>query len=374
MPIPNGVVSVLNSTATALGGGQSFTGKWEDVSEYGSLIVAALTDQIGTAYVDFSTNASNVDSTLTFNVGASENEIHRLTVTRKYARVRYTNGSVAQSFLRLQTMYGSQPIISSPLNSASSQDADAIICKILSDELLIAEGLFDGFSIVNKFGRNPDVDTSGLPEDIWGGDGVYTGFASAAETLSVVSSSANDASAGTGLRTLRITGLDANYNVLQETVTLNGLTPVTTTSAFLRAHTVTALTAGSGGVNAGTITVTQSTTTTNVMLIIDAGTNQSYNSAYTIPAGYTGYLRRVTSQIRGNTVSTVNCNLWTRPFGSVFRARRPFTSATSYVWKDEIYGGLVLTEKSDIVIRATACSANNTELTGGYDLILVRNA
>ena len=46
---------------------------------------------------------------------------------------------------------------------------------------------------------------------------------------------------------------------------------------------------------------------------------------------------------------------------------------TSYRMIDEIYGGLVFTEKSDIVIRITAASTTNLSVSAGYDLILVKN-
>lgn len=40
---------------------------------------------------------------------------------------------------------------------------------------------------------------------------------------------------------------------------------------------------------------------------------------------------------------------------------------------DTIYGGLVFTEKSDIVIRCDLVSGNNVVMNAGYDLILVEN-
>jgi len=123
-------VSSLNATTTALNSGVTFTGVGEDVSAYPSVTVALKTDQSGTLYIDFSTDNSNWDSTLSFNVDASVNEVHRITVTRKYFRVRFTNTSVSnQTYLRLSTLFGAQQTLTSPLNGTIQNDADSVITR-----------------------------------------------------------------------------------------------------------------------------------------------------------------------------------------------------------------------------------------------------
>lgn len=73
--------------------------------------------------------------------------------------------------------------------------------------IAIGLGLHPRLSIVNIQGRNSDVDTAS-PEAIWEGGGIYTGqpVGGSAETIDVFSSNANDAAAGTGLRTVRLFG------------------------------------------------------------------------------------------------------------------------------------------------------------------------
>lgn len=253
---------------------------------------------------------------------------------------------------------------------------DGIHYPINIDPMIaVAEGLVDGWLIVNKAGRNPDIDTATIPEDIWNGGGTYTGFPDNAETVEVFSSDANDNAAGTGARTVRLTGLDANWRIYAETVTLNGTTPVVTTGTFRRVHTASVISAGSGGVNAGTITARQSTTTSAVFLVMAVGINQTNVGAYTVPAGYTAYLPRLQGSIRsGVTAAAVDGYIWTRAFGQTFRARRPFTVNTQDRLWDEIVGGLVFTEKSDIVMRIVAASSNNLDVVINFDLILVPNS
>lgn len=90
----------------------------------------------------------------------------------------------------------------------------------------IARGLRPDCSAVDLFGFNRTVGTS--YETIWNnGGGIYS-FPAAATQLSLESSSASDT------MDVQITGLDANRDVLVETVTLNGTTTVTTTGSFLR--------------------------------------------------------------------------------------------------------------------------------------------
>lgn len=92
------------STSTALTGSATFTSDAQPAAPYSSLVIAAKTDQDGTLYVDFSPDSTNWDSTLTFAVNASINEVHRLTITRPFFRVRYVNGPAAQSYFRLTVM------------------------------------------------------------------------------------------------------------------------------------------------------------------------------------------------------------------------------------------------------------------------------
>lgn len=367
-------ISSLSSTSRALGANEEFPGGWEDVSAYGSVTAAWKSDQAGTGYMEFSPDGQNADSSIPFPYSAGLNEVHRLTVTRQYFRLRIVNGSTPQTYLRAQCIFGAQPSLTSALNSAIQLDADAIVVRTLDTEALLAAGYIQGITVVNKFGRNLDVDTATVPEDIWGGGGVYTGFPdSALETISVSSDSASDTSNGTGARTVRLTGLDTDYNIVSADVTLNGITPVATTQTFRRVHTAQVLTAGSGGVNVGIITFNHTTTTANVFLQMMPGRNQTNNSAYTIPAGKTGFIRRIFASTLSTSAGAADCAVWTRSFGGVYRQRRPFSVSNTTNWIDDIYAGISFTEKSDIVLRCISASANNMNIAAGYDMILVDN-
>ena len=93
-------------------------------------------------------------------------------------------------------------------------------------------------------------------------------------------------------------------NIVSETVTMNGTTDVTTTAAFLYVNKFYVVTAGSGGVNAGTITAKVSTTLYDLIAI---GYNNRTTAHYCVPAGYTGYMVEgilTTGQASGSTSVT----------------------------------------------------------------------
>ena len=92
-------------------------------------------------------------------------------------------------------------------------------------ELQVARGHIPGHYGLFKFGNNPSVGDS--LETIWAEGGLYS-YLTAATVLKVSSSSTDDTSAGTGARTVELSGLDADYNEISELVTLNGQTPVNT--------------------------------------------------------------------------------------------------------------------------------------------------
>lgn len=114
-----------------------------------------------------------------------------------------------------------------------------------------------------------------------------------AESWEVVSASANDASAGTGVRTVQIHYLDNSWLPQVTTVTLNGLTPVSV-AALANCQAIQwmhSLTVGSGGVAAGNISLRIASAGATHERIA-ASENQSLSCRYTIPDGYYGIVNQ----------------------------------------------------------------------------------
>jgi hypothetical protein len=242
--------------------------------------------------------------------------------------------------------------------------------------LEIAKGNVPGHSIVNKFGINQDIDSSVNYEVIWdGGGSTYKGFdATGAEQVEAFSSSADDTNTtGTGAWTLEIYGLDANYALQNETLNMAGTGVTRTVNNYIRVHRAVVRTAGTGGANAGVITVRQVTTFANVFIDMIAGYNQSMVACYTIPAGKTGYLLDWFVTLAGRTNADVEARLRERPDGEVFQVKEQVSlqgAGSSSGPRSYTLPKGPFNAKSDILIEASA-DTNDTVVSAGFSLLLV---
>lgn len=163
-----------------------------------------------------------------------------------------------------------------------------------NDYINVARGLVPGASRLQKIGYNPAVGQSFL--SIWNEASAVV-FPASATIMTVSSASANDTSAGTGARTVTVSGLDSGYNTISEVVTMNGQTAVNTTNSYLRVNNLSVTTAGSGGANAGIVYIGTGTVTAGkpatVYNSIGTGFNTSLSAFTTIPTGTTGYLVQI---------------------------------------------------------------------------------
>ena len=100
-------ISIGNQSTTPLAGNATFTGFWEDVSDYSSVTVSVYTDVTsisGGLIVQTSSDGTNIDHTYSLNVPSGGYIITRC-VRTKYVRIVYINGATAQSAFRLQVIY-----------------------------------------------------------------------------------------------------------------------------------------------------------------------------------------------------------------------------------------------------------------------------
>lgn len=246
-------------------------------------------------------------------------------------------------------------------------------------ELQVSRGQIAYHKHVFKFGNNPAVGNS--LETIWTQGGLYS-YPPTASVMTVSSSSTDDASAGTGARTVTVYGLDADYNEISELVTLNGQTPVNTTKSYLRVNRMIVRSAGSGGGNAGEIYTGTGTVTSgvpaNVYAIINgiAGSNQTLMALWTVPAGYTAYLLQydVSNGTTSNTPAVCKLILAVRPFGEVFQSKDVKSLTTGMHVEETFSVPPRIEEKSDIEVRAISSSGSvSFDISAAFELIYIKN-
>lgn len=161
-------------------------------------------------------------------------------------------------------------------------------------------------SNVNNFaareiaGMNPAV---GGTEDIWDQGGNITQVSTAA-LLYISSDAAGDTS-----KVVTITGLDANYDEITESITLNssdGRTRVAGTKSFLRVNGVTLSAACTGNVYVyyfSAVTAGVPDDATKIQAKVLATALQAYNAIYTVPRNKNMYLTGIQFRSTGSTTT-----------------------------------------------------------------------
>ena len=243
---------------------------------------------------------------------------------------------------------------------------------------LMSLDLAPGYTVGNKFGRNPDVDIAAA-EDVWEGGGDYTGFPTITpEKVTVTSDSANDTFGGTGATVVRIWGFKTTSATLYEfeNITMAGLSGADSVYTWNRINRIEVLTAGSANTNVGTITVKHKVTTSNVFGTVTPNYGQSQILAMSVPIGSTMLLKTITLMATNSNVigdsGTATIAIMKRIINSsVFRAIRVYDISTTSNLVEHPHGGIPLEGGTDIKVRVLNVSDDNTTVSGVFDYIWV---
>lgn len=224
-------------------------------------------------------------------------------------------------------------------------------------ELQVARGQIEGHSVVNIYGYQAAVAQTFIP--LWEFATVYT-FPVAATQMKLSGSNGDSAQ-------ILISGLDANYDQISETLALTGTTAVTTTKSFLRINSMQ-VTVGSASNPAGAVILTDLTGAITYAKI-NAGVGRTQAAIYTVPADHTFFLQRVNiyTSLNGNnhvtyqnkTVSSGGVVQFTQqaPFATSYEARRvsprPFAEKTDIqlMCKVDSSTGAVAVSQEGLLIR-----------------------
>ena len=155
----------------------------------------------------------------------------------------------------------------------------------------LAVGNVERSSSVYKFGRTVLVNGKRVP--LWDGNSNYV-FPTSADKVTLTSDDTDDAVGGTGARTVRIFGLDENWELVDEILDVGA----TSVNNYIRVFRMYVQTCGTHlfpydnshtGNNIGTLTCTHNGTNEPIAIILPA-MGQTLMAIYTIPAGYKALL------------------------------------------------------------------------------------
>ena len=145
------------------------------------------------------------------------------------------------------------------------------------DFLNVARGLVRGCSVRNIFGYNSAIGTSFIPA--WENATAYT-YPTANTVMGISSTVSADNS------TVLVNGLDSDYNIITETVTLSGTANTVLSTPFFRINDLIIV---SGTANGVVSLVGGSTPYAKIR----AGEGRNQASIFTVPANHSFYLNRI---------------------------------------------------------------------------------
>ncbi len=228
----------------------------------------------------------------------------------------------------------------------------------------VKRGSYPKLSGINKFGFKASV--GGTFETIWDGTGNYV-YPSAADYVDVVcADGTEDVVGGTGAQTVEIQGLDADYNLQSEVITLNNPDSAgvegRSVNQYIRLFRCIVTLSGTARVNQGDISFNIGAITA---AIISAEAGQTLMAVYTVPAGKRAYLMSFNfgEEKAKETLARVMVGV----FGNGLTVKDQMGTSGPPVIRAYVLP-IVIDEKSDIEIRALAGAV--TGINASFELLL----
>ena len=248
-----------------------------------------------------------------------------------------------------------------------------------TDGLAIAKGDVTGTTFVHKFGAAPDFDIADGFVTVW--DGAED--AVAWELMNYVYSATADidsisSSDGGDTQDVEIQGLDANYNLVVQTRTLQGQSRVALSTDLIRVFRVKNVgsTNFAGHVFVyvdGTLSGGVPVTNADIRAVVHPGNNQTEMAVYTIPNGKTGYMRSWYASTAGaKRDSEHTIKILARPLSGVFQLKHKANinvAGTSYI-QHKYEEPEVFAAKTDIEVQMDT-DKDTAGVAAGFDIVLV---
>lgn len=245
--------------------------------------------------------------------------------------------------------------------------------QLFDNEFAVRHNQVQGISRVLKFGYNLDVDT-GAEEAIVSYEGDID-LPSSADTVTIVSTDANDAAGDTGARLISVECLDENYDTVTFTMVPNGTSNVTSTQTCIAINSMRVATAGSSRSNEGTITATQ-TNTGDTLRQIPAGDSVTQSCHYTVPNGKKAYFDNVILEVikltGGATPAVVFRSKLYRPStGVIYKNIRAYIDATKTNHLSLEKATVTPAQEGDVIWITASTDTDNTQVSCRTNIVLI---
>lgn len=245
-------------------------------------------------------------------------------------------------------------------------DKKAVLTRNISDyKTEIMDGQHKGMSIFNMSCKGDLTNTEYLIyEDAINTLGYFDTANGVHKANQIIAKStvSTDNSSGIGARTIKILGLNNNFEQVEETIILNGTTEIFLQTQMTDVNSAEVLTSGSLYCNSGTITIYNNDTngggSTNPMCSIPLNYGFHQNSQYTVPKGYSLIIQRicVQSHCEDECELLLNKYMWGTNDTNVNKHRlKTYHLHSSNTWKDDL--SFIIPEKCRFTITGQVSTA-----------------
>jgi len=248
-------------------------------------------------------------------------------------------------------------------NGLAVSDTVGLPTRVINDEALIsyARGkavteadVLNAF-LIDKSGSTETLGTS--PETmstVWEGSGLYpwNTYTGTGARLYIKSVTNDPKIQG---KSITINGLDSNYDIIEETVTLHPTDTTTAVSTSLNFYRINRIYLSGANTNSlphdYDLEVRYGSTSGTLLSLFVAPWGRGQNCIYTVPRGYEAFVL----SINGNSGHSdeITSSLWWHPYGGTWTLQKSF-KFISGSFDHNFRTPLRIPEKSDIEIRAYA--------------------
>ena len=240
---------------------------------------------------------------------------------------------------------------------------NALPIRVLNDEALIAyargaavtEADVLNAYLVDKSGSTETLGTSPQTmSTVWEGSGLYpwNTYTGTGDKLYIKSLTNDPKVQG---KSVTINGLDSNYDVIQETVTLHATDTTIAVSTSLNFYRINRIYLSGANTNSlphdYNIEVRYGSASGTLLSLFLAPWGRGQNCIYTVPRGYEAFVLSINGNSGHN--DEITSSLWWHPYGGTWTLQKSF-KFISGSFDHNFRTPLRILEKSDIEIRAYA--------------------